>query len=69
MTSADRDRANENDRIRDWASERRIPCSECGPVPDLVRQAYALAQNYQGDKFGYVGAQRKSLYGPESASL
>jgi hypothetical protein len=69
MTSADRDRANESGRIRDWASERRIPCPERGPIPDLVRQAYALAQNYQSDTFGQVAAQRKSLYGSESAPL
>lgn len=44
MTSQRRaEDAVRNALIREWAASRRIPCSERGPIPPLVRQAYELA--------------------------
>lgn len=42
------DDAAMNARIRDWASSRRLPCADRGPIPPLIRAAFLLAHGYDG---------------------
>lgn len=43
MARLSRAEAALNARVREWASSRRLPCPDRGPIPVLVREAYQQA--------------------------